>query len=168
MQSVCLKLTKKSHISNPTNTYFIKPLLNHKLQKKRNKHLMFSRRSTYCIHPPPSIKANCNFTATGKILETTISDASRSLWTNRLPVCFHPLLAARPELNTFTSEGRARLPTICPLKLLFIWSAHRVGRPFAVVGQLEPLCVSRLIHLLTLVVLDLKTHTKDQTTVYTV
>lgn len=34
--------------------------------------------------------------------------------------------------------------------------AYRMGPPFTVIGKLEPLCVSRLIHLLTLVILDLK------------
>lgn len=36
-------------------------------------------------------------------------------------------------------------------------STYRMGCPFTMIGELQPLCISRLIHLLTLVILDLNT-----------
>lgn len=82
----------------------------------------------------------------GKIL-TTIRDASVFPCTNRVPVCIHPLLAVHPEFNAFISEDQGHMSNIC---------TYRMVCPFTMIGELEPLRISRLIHLLTLVILDLK------------
>lgn len=97
----------------------------------------------------------CDWKSTG---DEAKSPASHTLRANKLPVCTHPFLVAQPEFQHIYLEGQ--LPNICRLSLLFISrheNTYRVGGPFTVIGKLEPLCVRGLIHLLTLVILDLKT-----------
>lgn len=100
------------------------------------------------------------YSVTGKILARTISDASLCLCTNRLPACIHPFLVVPPEFNTFNfhrTRPAAKDVSSVAIVHLMACNTYRMGCPFTMIGELEPLCISGLIHLLTLVILDLNT-----------
>lgn len=61
----------------------------------------------------------------------------------------------------FHFEDQGQLPKSLNISFVAIvhlatWNTYRMSRPFTMIGKLEPLGISRLIHLLTLVILDLK------------
>lgn len=75
--------------------------------------------------------------------------------------CFYPLCGCYTIHLIWENEAK-NLPFLSTCRRA-LWDIYRMSCPFAMLGELEPLLVIRLIHFLTLVILDLNTHKQIKT-----
>lgn len=133
----------------------------HTLKKPSNKlniivwnRFFFIAQATWTKHYDSIKWAILFYDLVGKLLQTAFCNFSVLLCINRLPAWIHPLVAAQRIYFRRSGQAAKKLSFVCATHHR-MWNTYRVGCPFAMIGELEQLCVSWLIHLLTLVILNL-------------